>query len=118
MISINPLTVLGSVLDTGERAEVTDNFTAEYYITDNYVKAYLQSLFALKADYVTICIDIAAQSDIYKICFYTDTDTVTTMELGEDYQIQTNQNSAGIYKAMMQQLVCGALDAVKMYTNA
>lgn len=116
MIQINPLTVIGAMLDSGEPEQVSGG-TVQYYFDDACVIPYLCKLFGVDADAARVYIYLDEQPEITQIqLLKADTctfETVGVFEIDEDYTLrytdQTRQTATQIIKSMVWSAVSESL---------
>lgn len=116
MIQINPLTVIGALLDRGELDEI-NNGSAQCFLADACVIPYLSELFGVRADAARINICLGEIPEITRITLLkADTDvfeTVGTFELDEEYTLnytdQTRQTATQLIKSMVWSAVSDML---------
>ena len=116
MIQINPLTVIGALMDRGELDEI-NNGSAQCFIADACVIPYLSELFGVRADAARINICLGEIPEITQITLLkADTDvfeTVGSYELDEDFTLnysdQTRQTATRLIKEMVWSTVSESL---------
>ena len=108
MIQINPLTLIGALMDRGELDEIS-NGSAQCFIADACVIPYLSELFGVRADAARVNIMLGETPEVTQIqLLQADTDvfeTVGVYELDEDFTLnytdQTRQAAAQLIKSMV-----------------
>ena len=116
MQKINPLTLIGAMLDCGEPEQVSGG-TVQYYFDDQCVIPYLSKLFGVDANAARVYIYLDEMPEITQIQLLTaDTDvfeTVGTFEIDEDYTLkytdQTRQTATRLIKEMVWSAVSESL---------
>ena len=120
MIQINPLTVIGALIDRGELDEI-NNGSAQCFIADACVIPYLSELFGVRADAARVDIVLDDIPEVTRIeLLKADTDvfeTVGTFELDEDFTFNYNEQTQQAATRLIKEMVWSAVSESLIYNR-
>ena len=112
MIKINPSTLIGAMIDTGEPEQISGG-TAQYYFDDACVIPYLSKLFGVDADAARVFIYLDEIPEITQITLLKADDctfeTVGTYEIDEDYTLRYTDQSRQTATRLIKEMVWSAV---------